>query len=639
MNSKRLPIASLLACAGALAACQQSPPPSTDALAANGKPANLTWPTYDRPVENTTVTETDVPITMSDGIVLRANVVRPDKEGQFPVIVELTPYNKNGAVAQAYPYLTTRGYVQVTVDVRGTGSSQGSWDSFGPSEQRDGYETVEWAAQQPWSDGKVGMIGPSYMGIMQILTAGQKPPHLKSIFAIVPMADGYRDITLSGGQVNTAFIPLWLGLVSGTAIVPPEYALDGNPADLVQAFTTMLSHASGIANFQANTVLNSMAGGDNVYDGPFWKTRSPMELDDQIDVPTFIIGGLHDLFQRGEPMHYERLRNRVTTKLLIGPWTHVTASTGAPLGGGPGIGLPRDGVPDYDHIALQWFDQYLKGMDVHADQLPPVTYYNWGDEKFETQADWPLPTLAPSRQYFHAGGTLDGNLPAADEASDLWAQQPVSGICTQSTGQWTAGAGDALPCDTDDRVNEASEVTFTTARLDQELRFQGPLLAHLWLSTTASDAVVSVRVTDVGPDDGAGGASKELTAGWLAASFRVVDPAKSRVVRGELLQPWHPFTRDSVLEVPSDGSPMELDVEIFPTNATILPGHALRVAVGPSDFPHATPPTPQLANTLGGLVTLLHDAAHPSYVTLPTIGADCALPGCKPLPVPDMVRH
>src|SRR6185369_2135705 len=152
----------------------------------SGTNPNLVWPNYDRPVENGVIKEMDVPITMSDGTVLRGNVVRPDTDGPHPVLVELTPYNKNEAVAQAYDYLTARGYVQLTVDVRGTGSSQGTWDSTGPAEQRDGYEVVEWAAKQSWSDGKVGMIGPSYMGFTQIQTASQKPPHLKAIFPIVP---------------------------------------------------------------------------------------------------------------------------------------------------------------------------------------------------------------------------------------------------------------------------------------------------------------------------------------------------------------------------------------------------------------------------------------------------------------------
>ena len=650
MMTKHLRLTSVLACAALVAACGQSAAPTSRADvglgnggSGTGSP-NLVWPQYDRPADYTATTgpdDTDVPITMSDGVILRANVRRPDVPGRYPVIVELTPYNKNGAVAQAYDYLVARGYIQVTVDVRGTGSSQGTWDSFGPSEQRDGYEIVEWAAQQPWSDGNVGMIGPSYMGLTQILTAGLKPPHLKAIFPIVPMADSYRDITMSGGQTNMAFIPLWLGLVTGTSLVPAQYPSSGSPQDLVLAFTTLLSHASGIVGFQTNTVLNTIAGGDLAYDGPFWKTRSPIELDDDIQVPAFIVGGTHDLFQRGEPMHYERLRHRVTTKLLVGPWTHVDASSGTATTGT--VGLPRDGVPDYSHIALQWFDQYLKGMDVHADALPPVTYWNYGHDRFETQADWPLPTLAPTKYYLrgtdatsgHLGGSLDTSPATADEGSDTWLQQPVSGICTQSTGQWTAGAGEPIPCDTHDEVNEAAEVKFSTGPLDHELSFQGPIVAHLWLSTTAADAVVSVRLTDVDP---ATGQSKELTDGWLAASFRAVDPAKSRFVRGELLQPWHPFTRDSVLEVPS-GVPFEMDVEVFPTNASLQPGHELRVAIGPSDFPHAVPPLPQLANALGGVVTLYRDAQHASYVTLPIIGADCAQPGCAPLPVPDMVRH
>ena len=625
-----------------LAACGQSNAPSVDPSVRGATPAtNLTWATYDRPEENAIVSEKDVPITVSDGTILRANVDRPDKDGKFPVIVELTPYNKNAPVAQGYTYLQARGYVQVTVDVRGTGSSQGTWDSTGPQEQRDGYDVIEWAARQPWSDGNVGMMGPSYMGFTQIQTAALKPPHLKAIFPIVPMSDAYRDIVYPGGQTNIAFIPLWLGLVTGTGVVPPLYAVnDPSPQNFVLALTTLLQHISGIGSFQASTVANAMAGGDTVYDGPYWKTRSPLELDDSIDIPVFVAGGTHDLFQRGEPMHYERFKGHTTTKLLIGPWTHVDGSSGKPLSG-QGIGLPRDGVPDYDHIALQWFDQWLKGMDTGADKMPPVTYWNYGDERFETQADWPLPNIAPQRWYLRGtsaesgltGGTLETSPATGDEGTDTYVQHPVSGICTQSTGQWTAGAGDALPCDTNDRYNEAAEVKFTTAPMEKEMRFQGPILANLWLQTTAADAVVSVRVTDVAPD----GSSKELTAGWMAASFRALDPAKSRYVRGELLQPWHPYTRESVL--PVTGEPMELQVEIFPTNATILPGHSLRVAVGPSDFPHALPPLPQLQNTLGGVVTLLRDSAHPSYVTLPTLGSDCVKAGCAALDVPDMVRH
>jgi putative CocE/NonD family hydrolase len=574
------------------------------------------WTTYDRPATNGVVVDKDVPITMSDGIILRADVYRPDKPGRYPVILTQTPYNKESPLGAGNSYLEQRGYVQVVVDVRGTGGSQGSWDSFGPSEQRDGPEVVAWTRQQPWSNGDVGLWGASYMAITQLTTAARKPPGLKAIFPIVPMADSYRDITFSGGQTNTAFIPLWLGLVTGTSLVPPAYALDGNPQDLAQGVTELAQHATNVGSFQLNTVINATLGGDIAYDGPYWKTRSPLELADQIDVPAFITGGLHDLFQRGEPMLYERLRHRVTTRLLMGPWNH----------GSFGDGLPADGVPDLDHIALRWFDRYLKGIDTHVEDIPRVTQYAYGDEKFETQPDWPDPHLDPTRQYLRADGALSADAPKGAEAADSFAQNPVTGVCTQQSSQWTAGILEPLPCTNDDRLNEPTGAVYTTKPMTSDFRMTGPVLANLWVTTTARDAVVSVRITDVAPD----GTSKEMSAGWLAGSFRKTDAAKSRYVKGQLLQPFHPFTRGSVEPVKAN-EPMELPVEIFPLNVVIKKGHSLRVAVGPSDFPHAMPPLPQGVDTLGGEVSVLHDAQHPSYVALPTLGA-CASPPAAAAP-------
>jgi uncharacterized protein len=576
------------------------------------------WTPYDRPAQFGEVVDKDVPVTMSDGTVLRADVHRPDAPGRFPVLLTQTPYNKGGVLAGAISYLVQRGYVHVVVDVRGTGSSAGQWDSFGPNEQRDGKEMVDWAAAQPWSDGKVGLVGPSYMAITQITTAALKPKALKAMFTIVPMADGYRDITMSGGQVNTAFIPLWLGLVSGGGLIPPQYAAQsGSPQDLAQSVTTLAQHASGVAGFQASTVANSTAGGDVAYDGSFWKTRSPIELLDDVDVPNFVVGGLHDLFQRGEPLVYERLKNRVNTRLLMGPWTHLTGSQGA--------GLPADGVPTLNQIELRWFDHYLKGIDTRVGDIPRVTQYTYGVGKFETQPDWPHPRLAPSKLYLREGNALSVDAPKGDEATESFVQHPFSGICSQSTSQWTAGLTEQLPCTTDDRLNEAGEITYTTPPMTSDLRIDGPLNARLWLTTTASDAVASVKVTDVAPD----GTSTELSGGWLAASFRAVDEGRSRYVGGELLQPWHPFTRASVLPVKA-GEPMKLDVEVFPTNAVIAKGHSLRISVGPGDFPHALPPLPQAASSLAGQVRILHDAQHPSALTLPTIGDRCVVPASAP---------
>jgi predicted acyl esterase len=581
-----------------------------------------TWAAYTRPAQYATVTDKDVTITMRDGTVLRANVERPDAPGTFPVLVTQTPYGKDTAgtvLGGDGNALVQRGYVQVTVDVRGTGKSNGSWDSFGPSEQQDGYDVVEWAAAQPWSTGAVGLDGPSYMGLNQLYTAALRPPHLKAIFPVVPMADGYRDIVFSGGDVNVSFIPLWIGLVTGAGLIADPIAL--------------LGHVGGVLSFSIPTLVGATTGGAVAYDGPFWKTRSPIEVLDRIQVPTFVVGGLHDLFQRGEPLIYERLKNRVPSRLVMGPWTH--------LGGSSGQGLPADGVPSLSDLELRWFDQYLKGIDTNVAAIPKVTQYTYGDERYETQADWPDPKLDPQRWYLRGGKVVSPNAPGVSEPAQAFVQHPLSGICTMSTGQWTAGLGEPLPCFTDDRPNSLSGgASYESEPLSSDLRLSGPIAAKLWVTTTAADAAVTVRVDDVAPD----GTSTGMTTGWQTASLRATDASRTRTVRGHVLQPWHPFTQASVQPVTA-GAPTALDVEVFPTNWVLKAGHRLKIVVDPADFPHAVPPLPALLNRLGGVVSVLTDPQHPSAIELPTVGTTCAagadpgaLGGCASLPVPDLTR-
>jgi putative CocE/NonD family hydrolase len=594
------------------------------------------WTPYDRPAQYGTVTVRDVPVTMRDGTVLRANVTTPDVPGRYPVLVTQTPYGKDGAVVAALggqtDPLVQRGYVQVTVDVRGTGASGGSWDSFGPAEQQDGHDVVEWAAAQDFSDGNVGLDGPSYMGLNQLYTAALRPPHLKAIFPVVPMADGYRDITFSGGDVNVSFIPLWLGLVTGGGLAPFSPAFSGSPADVVASTGALLGHVGGALSFTAPTLLGAMTGGSIAYDGPFWKARSPIEVLDRIRVPAFVVGGHHDLFQRGEPLVYERLKSRgVTARLLMGPWTHVGGSTGA--------GLPRDGVPALTSIQLRWFDRYLKGIDTKVSSIPKVTQFTYGDDRYETQADWPDPRLDPQRWYLRGAGRVAPDGPAAGEAPQSFVQHPLSGACTMSTGQWTAGLGEQLPCFTDDRPNAASGgAAYVSDPLTGDLRVSGPIAARLWLTTTAADAAVTVRVDDVAPD----GTSTGMTTGWQTAAFRATDPAKARVVRVHLLAPWHPFTQASVLPVTA-GEPTPVDVEIFPANWVLKRGHRLKIVVDPADFPHAVPPAPALLNRLGGQVSVLTEPDHPSAIELPVVGTTCAAGAtasgaCVALPTPDLTR-
>ena len=586
--------------------------------------AQAGWTRYQRPAKFETVNEDNLPVEMRDGVVLRVNVERPAGGGRHPAILIQTPYNKDGGIntflGGSTSYFAERGYGVITADVRGTGSSGGEWDSFGPDEQRDGPELVEWARTRPWSNGVVGLWGPSYMGILQLYTAAQHPRGLKAIFPIVPMADSYRDITFSGGQVNVSFIPLWLGLVTGGGLTPLPASDDPSLALLA-----LLSHLTGAVNFQAQTVIDATAGGETAFDGPFWKTRSPLEVVDRIRVPAFVVGGLHDLFQRGEPLVYERLKRHVPARLLMGPWTHVGGSTGE--------GLPRDGVPALNSIALRWFDRFLLGRRTatRIGQVPRVTQFVWGRDRYLTQRDWPDPRLRPRRLWLRGGKRLAARKPNLPEAEQGFVQQPVSGICTQSTNQWSAGLAEGIPCTENNDADQDTGAVYETARLRRPLQLSGPALARLWLTTTADEAVVTARLTDVGPNG-----SKELTAGWLAAGFRAVDRGRSRIVGGRLLQPWHPFTRASVMAV-TPNRPTRLDVEIFPTRAVIAKGHRLRLTITPADFPHQVPPLPQFAGSLGGQVKILTEPGHRSFVELPGLRRRCA-GGCEPLPVPRLLR-
>jgi hypothetical protein len=582
------------------------------------------WLSYDRPARYGVVTETAIPITMPDGTVLRANVYRPDAPGRFPVLLFQNPYGSNGAQANtggaSDPYLVQRGYVQVVVDVRGTGQSQGTWDAFAPQEQRDGYDLVQWAAKQPWSDGKVGGAGGSYLAIDQVLTAALRPPHLKAIFPYAPLGDAYRDMVMTGGSVDTAFIPAWIANVGAGMIQPPP----GDP----EGVASILSHITGVSTAASRLVVDPLTGGQLAYDGPFWQTKSPLDVAARIRVPTFVVGGLHDIFQRGEPLLYEAIKRHTFARLLIGPWMHLTYFTG----------LPADGVPDLHHLELAWYDHWLLGIDTHLQSMPAVTQYQWGPGRYVTSQDWPNPQLRAQRLYLRGGGHASSAPPSTSEPSQSFQQDPATGICTLSSSQWTAGAGGYLPCESSPQPDQAlGEASYQTPALTHALKLDGPILADVWLTSTAHDAPVTVRVSDVAPD----GSIDELTDGWLSAGFRALDPGRSRYMQGQLLQPWHPFTEQRVLPV-DPGTPYQLAVEVFPTNALIEPGHSLRITVSSGDFPHQLAPLPALESSLTGTTTILTDPRHPSYVALPAVGGTCTLGrartggGCRTWPAPKL---
>lgn len=576
-----------------------------------------------------TVTTKDIAIPMSDGVVLRGDLVQPADAsgkavpGKRPVVVTITAYNKtvlaNGAgaiLAGADPeFLIKRGYQQLTVDARGTGSSEGEWCAFCTRENRDAGEIVDWASQQPWSNGRTAMTGASYMGISQLFAAAyQKRDSLKAIFPQVPANDVYRDVVASGGQVDVGFIPLWIGLVTATGVIPPAVT----STDPESGLGALVSHITAAATFSVPLLLNAALGQEPAYDGAFYRQRSPQTVLDRVDVPAFFVGGEFDLFQRGTPLNFEHLQRRgVPTKLIFGPWDHIQGSSGAEV--------VEAGYGSLAELQLRWFDRYVRGVKDPAlnSDIPPLTYFEQGTDTWRKAQQWvganrTALTYRLSGQARTAGasGSLTTGTPVAGKSTVL--PIPVAGLCTRSMNQWTAGLPNMLPlpnpCLQDNALNDRAGVTFDTAPMTRTTRFQGPINVSLALSSLTGQGMASVAVSDVAPD----GTVTRLTGGWQVISHRALNTKRSRYLDGRLIQPHHPHTKAA--EKPLRPNAVQrVDVEVFPTAAAIRKGHRLRVAVQAYDVPHLLPTLIQLPGALS-VLTIHTGPGRPSLITLPAVG-------------------
>ncbi|UDY24004.1 CocE/NonD family hydrolase [Nocardioides sp. Kera G14] len=552
------------------------------------------------------VTTSDIAIPLSDGTILRGDLTLPaDADGTavpgtWPTVVTLTPYNKSAPLVSSVlgkatgTALVPWGYAALVVDVRGTGSSEGQWCSFCTRENLDGKEVMDWVVHQPWSNGVTGMTGASYMGINQIFTAAQHPQGLKAIFPIVPAADVYRDVVASGGAVDSGFIPFWLGLVTATGIIPPAVTA----TDPSSGLTALVDHLTDITSFTAPVLTGAMAGSETAYDGDFYAQRSPINVVDQVDVPTFLVGGEYDIFQRGTPLLFENLQSRgVPVKLIDGPWTHIQGATGD--------GLDAAGLGSLDQLQLRWFDHYLKGIaDPGLDAISPITYYEQGTKVWRTAQKWVDPTDTRATVI-----PLDGTKTVAP--------LPTQGLCSRSSNQWVAGLPGMAqlfnsPCFDDNRINDAQATTWTTAPLTTALPILGPINAHLNVSSPTGEGMLSVAVSDVAPD----GSVTRLTGGWQVISHRALDTSKSRMLDGQIIQPWHPYTLAAqAAAAPNETVPV--DVEVFPTGASIQPGHSLRLSVQAYDVPHLLPTLPEIGGLLSPL-TIHSTPDDPSVLILPS---------------------
>lgn len=572
-----------------------------------------------------TTTVKDLAIPMSDGTVLRGDLIRPVTAAgtvvsqRLPVVVTITAYNKTlmsggsmGLGGADAKYLVKRGYLQLTVDARGTGSSEGTWQAFAKRENTDAGEIMNWAQRQSWSNGRTAMSGPSYMGISQLWAASARPKGLKAIFPQVPAADVYRDVVASGGQIDVGFMPFWMGLVTTTGIIPPAVTASDPRAGI----GALLSHLGGALTFTTPMLINALLGGEPAFDGPFYRERSPIEVVDKIKVPTFLVGGEFDLFQRGTPLVFERLRKRgVPVKMIVGPWDHLEGSSGA--------GVVKAGMGTISELQLRWFDHYVKGRKDPAlnKDVAPLTWYEQGSGRWRSGSQWIGKrhkavnfSLSGDAANLKPGGLTRG---APRDGSANVLPIPVAGLCTRSMNQWVAGlpkmTGLVNPCLENNAPNDTAGVTFDSGPLPKALSFQGPMNARIYVSSPTGDGMLSVAVEDVAPD----GKVTRLTGGWQVISHRTLDRKRTRFLDGQILQPYHPFTKATKRSLGAN-QVGAVDVEIFPTGAQIKKGHRLRLAIQAFDIPHLLPTVPDLPGTLT-VLTVHNSAKYRSKLTLPVI--------------------
>jgi putative CocE/NonD family hydrolase len=578
--------------------------------------ARATAPTL--PVPYTTLLHVRVP--MRDNVRLDTNIFHPVGGGRLPTILVRTPYGKGGDLPAGYQSFINHGYAVVMQDVRGRYASGGVFDALN-QEGPDGYDTLNWIAAQLWSDGQIGMIGGSYLGIAQWRVALLNNPHLKAIFPVVSGSDEYLDRYYSpGGALKLGHRLLWLSdNLTAPGAAKPKFSdyINHLPLRTIDRAATRQT----LGFYQ--TILNHPA-----YDS-FWKGQSVLENIGQVRVPVFSVGGWYDNFVESDLDAFaalHKLHGRLDDKhrIMIGPWAHNMSTPFL------GVNYGDDSSSPIRSYQIEWFDHWLKGAPEEARPFSPETWHAvraevdeapvhifvMGVNRWRDEPAWPLARARSTPFYLSSDGeantlTGDGVLqPKPERAntpsqflSDQFAYDPRNPVPTN---------GGAVCCDPkifpwgpmDQRPVEKRKdvLVYSSAPLKQDLEVTGPIRVVLYASTSARDTDFTAKLVDVFPN----GEARNLTDGILRIRYR------QGLDKPELAQPGEVY-------------PLTIDAGV--TSNVFLAGHSIRLEISSSNFPRFDR-NPNTGRSFADETTLkkaqqvvYHSRQYPSHILLPVIPA------------------
>lgn len=548
------------------------------------------------------------PIRMRDGVTLYADVYRPARSGRFPTIVVRTPYGiqrESVGVHDNLIHLARLGYAVVNNDCRGRYESEGTWDPF-RSEGKDGHDVIEWAAKQPWSNGKVATQGGSYLGHVQWAAGSEKPPSLVAMFPAVASTNLYANWIAQGGAFRLAFNLGWGVVRMPYRIMLPQLYFSGKDAVPELSYERLLMHlpleTMDEAAFQHPVKHWRDWIAHESYDS-YWKAISDEEKFRNINVPVHTQGGWFDIFLAGTingfvgvRQHGANERARKLTRMVIGPWGHGPSQKFGELDFGPEANRKLAG---YER---RWHEFHMKGISNGLDKEAPAQIFYMGVNRWRGEEDWPVPGTRFTPWYLHAGGRLAPEAPKDESSATTYTYNPEDPVPTTGGNNCCGAPTVAGPVDQTPLNARTDILHFVSDALREPVTIGGPVRMKLHASTDGRDTDWMIKLIDVYPD----GKAYPMAEGMLRARFR------NGLEKPQLLEP---------------GRTYEFDVDLVGTAVAFQRGHRIRVDVTSSNFPQFTrnlntgEPLGKGAKGRVAKQTIYHSASHPSAIILPVVRA------------------